>query len=149
MTTPKTSSDDETTVVPYPEQGVIRQEFEGGFLFCKCPEDHPSLIQVGKGEGEGEKDNAGDDDDDDKILVYFTITLEDKKLHLFPQALINFVSRIVIGHMWDMFLRVAEEVKDGERPQHSAAIEEKRGVLYDWVEERIHAMFERLKESKE
>jgi len=134
MVTPKSDGD----IVPYPKKGVLRQEFEGGFLFLKCPSDHPSLVDKNGKRGEGE----------DKILVYFFMSIDDKKLHLFPQAIINFVTRIVIGKAWDMFLHVAEEIKDGKRPDHSAAIEEKKEVLYNWVDERIDAMFERMKSAE-
>ena len=43
-------------------------------------------------------------------------------------------------HCREMFLNVAEDVKEGRRPEHSAAIAKKREVLYDWVEERTRVM---------
>ena len=46
-----------------------------------------------------------------------------------------------MGKMWNMFLDVAEEVKNGERNAHSDAIAMKR-VLYDWVEERTKVLLE-------
>ena len=50
---------------------------------------------------------------------------------------LNFVDAM---HCREMFLNVAEDVKEGSRPEHSAAIAKKREVLYDWVEERTRVM---------
>eukprot|EP00522_Entomoneis_paludosa_P012375 CAMPEP_0172456628 /NCGR_PEP_ID=MMETSP1065-20121228/16798_1 /TAXON_ID=265537 /ORGANISM="Amphiprora paludosa, Strain CCMP125" /LENGTH=101 /DNA_ID=CAMNT_0013209777 /DNA_START=59 /DNA_END=361 /DNA_ORIENTATION=- len=41
--------------------------------------------------------------------------------------------------MWNMLLQVAEGVRDGKRPQHLQAIEE-RPELYQWIEERIQVL---------
>ena len=43
-----------------------------------------------------------------------------------------------------MFLRVAEEIRSGSRPQHAEAIAAKRDEIYDWVDARIEAMFASL-----
>jgi len=82
------------------------------------------------------KNSAGGQDD--LVLVTFSFSVN-PKLRI-PQSLINFFVRTAIGHVWGMFLRVAEDVKEGKRPAHSEAIEKKREVLYDWVESRTRVM---------
>lgn len=62
-----------------------------------------------------------------------------------PTWLINFVTRTVIGQIWGMLLQVAEDVKAGDRPRHKEAIESKPD-FYDFVQERVSSMFQRLKE---
>jgi hypothetical protein len=80
---------------------------------------------------------------EDLVLVTFSFSI-DPKLRI-PQTLINFFVRTAIGHLWGMFLRVAEDVKDGNRPAHSEAIESKREALYDWVLERTAVMLSQSK----
>lgn len=69
------------------------------------------------------------------------------KIHYVPSALINFVVRTVLGAMWADLLSVAEDVRDGKRPQHAAAIEEKRELLYDWVDFRVQQMLSAMESS--
>jgi hypothetical protein len=110
--------------VPPTKKGYVRMEVHGGFVFEKCPLDHPM------------RESAGSQDD--LVLVTFSFSV-DPKLRI-PQTLINFFVRTAIGHLWGMFLRVAEEVKNGNSPAHSEAINRKREVLYNWVEERATIM---------
>ena len=110
--------------IPPTKKGYVRMEVEGGFVFEKCPIDHPMRESSGA--------------QDDLVLVTFSFAI-DPKLRI-PQALINFFVRTAIGHLWGMFLAVAEDVKDGKRPAHSEAIEKKREVLYNWVDERTEVM---------
>ncbi|KAL7513595.1 hypothetical protein ACHAXN_010853 [Cyclotella atomus] len=112
--------------VPPTKKGYVRMEVQGGFVFEKCPLDHPM------------RESAGSQDD--LVLVTFSFSV-DPKLRI-PQTLINFFVRTAIGHLWGMFLRVAEEVKDGKRPAHSKAIDKKREMLYNWVDERAAVMLE-------
>ena len=48
-----------------------------------------------------------------------------------------------------MFLKVAEEIRDGSRPQHAEAIAAKREEIYDWVDQRIEGMFASLRKQEE
>ena len=48
----------------------------------------------------------------------------DSKVRYAPVTLINFVTQTVIGSMWSSLLSVAEQVYDGERPDHQAMIQE-------------------------
>ncbi|KAL7478102.1 hypothetical protein ACHAW6_003881 [Cyclotella cf. meneghiniana] len=114
--------------IPPTKNGYVRMEVQGGFVFEKCPADH--LMR---------QSTSGDDND--QVLVTFSFAV-DPKLRI-PQSLINFFVRVAIGHLWGMFLRIAEDVKEGKRPAHSKAIATKREVLYDWVEERARVMLGR------
>jgi hypothetical protein len=114
--------------IPPTKKGYVRMEVQGGFVFEKCPADHP-MRQSTSG------------DDNDQVLVTFSFAV-DPKLRI-PQSLINFFVRVAIGHLWGMFLRVAEDVKEGKRPAHSKAIAAKREALYEWIEERARVMLGR------
>ena len=113
--------------VPPTKKGYVRMDVQGGFVFEKCPVDHPM--------------RNSDKDLDDLVLVTFSFSI-DPKLRI-PQSLINFFVRTAIGHLWGMFLRVAEDVKEGKRSAHSESIDKKRNELYDWVEERAAVMLRR------
>ena len=144
----------------------VRIKVDGGFVFEKCPSDHPmakygrkdkkkdnkenkkaegndnKLSSDEKNEGGNEENNPNDDndeDDDNLILLTFTFSV-DPKLSILPQSFLNFFLRTAIHQIWGMFLDVATEVCDGKRPEHSAAIARKRVELYDWVEERTRCM---------
>jgi hypothetical protein len=81
------------------------------------------------------------------ILLTFKICVK-APLHIFPTAFVNFVTRTVIGTIWAMFLTVAEEVRDGKRPVHQAAIEEKQ-EFYDWVRDRADKVLDILGKDEE
>jgi Ethanolamine utilization protein EutJ (predicted chaperonin) len=68
----------------------------------------------------------------------------DAHLQGLPMVLINFVTRIVIGRFWVSLLQVAEDVRDGQRPQFIEAVAGNR-ELYDWAENRIDVMIEKVK----
>lgn len=69
----------------------------------------------------------------------------DPKLAGIPSAILNFVTRTVIGQIWEMLLRVAEDVRDGKSRSHKLAIQRKP-ELYRFVEERVVEMLKRLPE---
>ena len=76
------------------------------------------------------------------VLVTFSFAV-DPKLSIIPKSFINFFLRVAMGHLWGMFLKVADEVREGKRPVHSEVIERKRGLLYGWIEERTRVMLSR------
>jgi len=115
----------------------VRIKVDGGFVFEKCPMDHPMANTSSSG-----GDTHDDGDDNNLILLTFTFSV-DPKLSILPQSVLNFFLRTAMRQIWGMFLHVAEEVGDGKRPAHSEAIERKREALYDWVEERTNAMLHR------
>ena len=132
-----TGSSETDVEIPPPEGGAVRVDFDGGFLFRKCPEDHPALPTKPR-----DTNNGAEDDDEHMLLVSFLMYV-DSKINFLPQSLINFLVRTVIGRMWEKFLTVAEDVKAGKRPRHAEAIAAKRACLYDWVEQRVESLFEK------
>jgi len=139
-----TNSTETDVVIPPPEGRAVRADFDGGFLFRKCPEDHPALVIKQDTTLERTDNDGNTDGEQEHVLLASFLMYVDPKISFLPQSVINFVVRTVIGRMWEKFLSVAEDVKDGKRPRHRDAIEEKRECLYDWVDERVEAMFERL-----
>ena len=133
-----TGSSETDVEIPAPEGGAVRVDFDGGFLFRKCPEDHPALSTKHR----DNSDEAEVSSDEHMLLVSFLMYV-DSKINFLPQSLINFVVRTVIGRMWEKFLTVAEDVKAGRRPKHAEAIAAKRESLYDWVEQRVESLFEK------
>jgi len=128
-------SSEDDAVVPDLESSsssVVRIDFEGGILFRLCPEE--------KRLPRSHNDNDDDDDDseEDSVLVSFKMYM-DPKMTSIPSSVINFVTRTVIGTMWNMLLQVAEGVRDGKRPEHQTAIDQ-RPELYEWIDERIQVL---------
>ena len=110
--------------VPPAKTGTVRMRVAGSFTIEKCPETHPSL--------------KAESSEEDLVLITFTFIV-DPQLAIIPKQFINFFLRTAIGTMWNMFLNIAEGVKDGKHPEHSKAIKEKRG-LYEWIQERTRVM---------
>ena len=133
-----TGSSETDVHIPPPEGGAVRVDFDGGFLFRKCPEDHPALLT----KSPHDSGKSVENNDEHMLLVSFLMYV-DSKINFLPQGLINFVVRTVIGRMWEKFLTVAEDVKAGRRPKHAEAIAAKRESLYDWVEQRVESLFEK------
>mmetsp|Transcript_19953 Transcript_19953/g.28072 ORF Transcript_19953/g.28072 Transcript_19953/m.28072 type:complete len:189 (-) Transcript_19953:47-613(-) len=143
-------------IAPPMDERVVRIDFDGGFLFRACPRDHACLrdtvdvdtvhdIDVDDVDKKGEDEKKEETETnkkrnmDEKILVSFSMCV-DPKMKFLPQSFLNFIMRTAIGTIWKMFLRVAEDVKNGKRPEHAKAIERKRETLYDWVDERVNKM---------
>ena len=115
-----------------PEHNHIRIVFKGGFLFRKYSS---SRNQNGSLSSESDVDN----DNDNLIQVSFFITYDTIYFQI-PEALLNFLLRVAAAKMWKKFLRVAEDIRDGKRPQHMDIIESKRSTLYDWVDQRVEML---------
>ena len=116
---------DEDGLVPPPEdKSIVRMDIDGGFIFRQCPKDHPALV-------------AGDADE--KILVTFAASVN-PKMKLLPQSFLNFLVKTAFKIGWIIMLKVARDVRDGKREDHKNKIKEKRGILYDWVDERLREM---------
>ncbi|KAL9181549.1 hypothetical protein ACHAXT_010354 [Thalassiosira profunda] len=130
-------SSDEGLDIPIVEKGIVRMKVGGGFVIEKCPPDHP-MLEYAKQYDVGAS-TAKPISSEDLVLVTFSFCV-DPQLRVIPKSFINFFLRTAMGQMWEMFLNVAEDVKEGRRPEHSAAIAKKREVLYDWVEERTRVM---------
>ena len=121
------------------DKGVVRMKVHGGFTIEKCPADHP-MKSYAERYDEGLEKPESLLSREDLVLLTFSFCL-DPHLASVPKPFIDFFLRNAMGKMWNMFLDVAEEVKNGERNAHSDAIAMKR-VLYDWVEERTKVMLE-------
>jgi hypothetical protein len=119
--------------VPPVDPGMERIDFDGAVLFRSCPVDHPNYA------------NAKEKFTEDLILLQFVIYFD---AHMMvPQSVINFLTRTVIGHIWNMLLNVAEQVRDGTRKEHKEVIERKVD-FYKWVEERSQFMLRQMEQEK-
>ena len=116
-------------IVPPPSPQVERIDFEGAMLLRPCPRNHELLLKSKHVYREP------------LILVSFKM-FADPRMTGIPTTLINFVTRTVIGTIWMMFLQVAQQVKEGERPRHEQAIAEKKD-FYDWMAFRISILLEK------
>lgn len=130
-----TGTFDDELEIPPPARGVVRVDFDAGFLIRPCPSDHP-LLRASNVDYHGES----------MILLSVTQTMN-AHVGYVPMALVNFFTRTVLGRMWGSLLAVAEGVRDGQREAHAQAIAEKE-ELYKWVEEQILIMFDRMEEAK-
>jgi hypothetical protein len=119
--------------VPPVDPGMERIDYDGAVLFRSCPVDHPNYA------------NAKEKFTEDLILLQFVIYFD---AHMMvPQSVINFLTRTVIGHIWNMLLNVAEQVRDGTRKEHKEVIERKVD-FYKWVEERSQFMLRQMEQEK-
>lgn len=114
--------------LPPLEKGAERVDFDGSILFRTCPMDHP-LYESSRQKFSG-----------DLILLQYTMYF-DAKMAAVPHSMINFITRVVIGMIWSMLLKVAEEVKSGERKEHVDIIQRKSD-FYNWLESRCQLMLE-------
>ena len=61
-----------------------------------------------------------------------------------PKSMINFVTRTALGTVWNMLLKVAEQVRDRSREEHCKMIAQKAD-FYQWVEGRCNYMLHETK----
>jgi hypothetical protein len=132
-----TEDPEEDECIPEALPGVVRIDMSVSMLIRGCPPDHHLLA---KSKHEYPKD--------EELIMISMKSSVDAHVSGVPVSLINFVTRTVFGRMWASLLHVAEDVRDGKRPQHKEAIAEKR-ELYDWVEERIDVMMEKVKHTSQ
>jgi hypothetical protein len=127
---------------------AVRVDLDGGFLFEKCPRDHPAMKEFLRNKEVDDEDVDEDDNDEkeDCILVTFSAIM-DPHMKLLPQSFLNFLIKTALGTAWRMLLRIAQDVKDGKRPDHARAMEQKRQELYDYVRERVDVMLSTMKET--
>ena len=125
-------SGDKDGLVPPPEPKVNRLDGNGGFMF-----DIPSVERKKSAQDGG---FIKEDENPDDFLQYTFIGKFENKGFYFPEYLLRFVCRVMITLGWKRFLQVAEEIRDGKRPDHTARIEAKK-ELYDWVNDRVDVLF--------
>eukprot|EP00531_Pseudo-nitzschia_arenysensis_P015831 CAMPEP_0116128000 /NCGR_PEP_ID=MMETSP0329-20121206/7130_1 /TAXON_ID=697910 /ORGANISM="Pseudo-nitzschia arenysensis, Strain B593" /LENGTH=370 /DNA_ID=CAMNT_0003622117 /DNA_START=119 /DNA_END=1231 /DNA_ORIENTATION=+ len=122
--------------VPEPSDGMERCDFGGTVIFRHCPTDHPNF-----------KATRTKLPDEDLILTQFMMTF-DAKMTMVPKSMINFVTRTALGTVWNMLLKVAEQVRERSREEHCKMIDEKED-FYQWVEERCDYMLRGTNNAKE
>eukprot|EP00934_Nitzschia_sp_Nitz4_P004433 Nitzschia sp. Nitz4//scaffold14_size191712//8120//21306//NITZ4_001700-RA/size191712-processed-gene-0.39-mRNA-1//-1//CDS//3329536858//4423//frame0 len=120
--------------IPEPSPDVIRVDVACSLTIRGCPPDHPLLEKSKHKYPEGEE----------LMLISFKVFL-DAHVGGLPISLINWFSRTIFGTVWSSILDVADGVKHGKRPLHQKKIEENK-ELYDWIEQRIAVMIEKVKE---
>lgn len=121
--------------IPPVKKNTCRTHVSGGFTIEKCPSNHLLKQSVMKRAANTSSSTAAVDD---LVLVTFSFTV-DPQLAVIPKSFVNFFLRVAMSQMWNMFLNIAEQVKEGKRPEHSKAIKEKK-ELYNWIEERTRVM---------
>lgn len=139
------TGDEEGLVPPPVEKGATRVDFHGGFLFRPCPKDHKAMKEKRAHSGSKRRHS---DLKDDIILVSFCM-VSDAKNAVLPRSFILFVLKTALGKMWNKLMKVAEDVRDGKRPEHKDAIIKKRGTLYDWVDGRANLMFSLFRSARD
>jgi len=115
-----------------PEPGIQRIDFDGGWVIRKCPEDHMCWKKSKHRYPEGEH-----------LLLLSLTQYVDAHVDYIPQALVNFSTRTALGGQWGSLLQVAQDVKEGKRPEHAKAIAE-NPEHYGWINERVEAEYATL-----
>ncbi|KAL7575585.1 hypothetical protein ACA910_020156 [Epithemia clementina (nom. ined.)] len=131
----KSSEDD--SCVPEPGRHVVRMDMECCFIFQVCPPDHP-LLQHSKIAYPP----------NERMLLFVGKQRVDAHVSYVPLSVINFFTRQFLNGLLINFLSVGEEVRDGKRPEHQAAIQSKP-ELYDWVRQRVDVMFEKIEKEQQ
>lgn len=117
--------------IPVLADGMERCDFDGAVLFRRCPTDHPNYASA--------KGKLPHDDSDEGLLLLQFLIYFDAKMAYVPHSLINFITRTAMGIVWNQFLTIAEQVRDGTRKEHKDAIEQK-ATFYKWVHDRCQRM---------
>jgi hypothetical protein len=115
--------------IPELSSKLRRAELHAGMLIRPCPPDHPCLQNQGGAEGGARPE----------MLLFSTTLQADGRVTGVPLSIINFVTRHAVGAQWGALLQVAEDVRQGRRPEHQNAIAA-QPELYAWVEERVRIM---------
>jgi hypothetical protein len=131
-------NNNDTTIsfnMPECSPGTERVDFDGAVLFRACPTDHLNYKKV------------KEKHPDEEILLVQFLFFFDAKLSYVPQALINFVTREAIGIIWNMLLKIADDVRTGKKHEHCTVIAQKQ-EFYSWVERRCQFMLSKIKDQK-
>jgi hypothetical protein len=134
--------------IPPAAKGVTRVDMDAGLLIRSCPTDHPLLVAAAEKKAKAKKPAASSYPVGEKLLLLSVTQYVDAHVMGVPTSMINFFTRTVIGSMWGSMLQVAEDVRDGKRPQHAEAIQAKTD-LYDWVNDRVQVMFHKMEQREE
>jgi len=114
---------------PDPVEGVNRILLSGGMMFRKCPDDVAARAKELRKKNKNAKD-------EDIVMVSLSIVYSNPTKFLKPNFIMRqvglFILKTVIGAMWSKLLGVAEEIRDGKRPEFDKLMEERKET-YDWV----------------
>ena len=124
-------SGDKDGLIPPPEPKANRLDSNGGFMIHIPSEELMNRAQ----DGGFIKKNENPDD----FLQYTFLTKLENKGFNVPEYILRFVCRVMILCGWKRFLQVAEEIRDGKRPDHAARIK-KNKELYDWIDVRLDVL---------
>lgn len=127
---------EDNPIIPQPKRSVVRIYIETDGLFQQCPTDHPCLV--------ASKQKEEHPSEEEPMILFSIKTTVDAHVKYVPLSLINFITRTFIGRLWASNLKVAEDIRDGNRPLHQEAIDSKR-ELYDWIEKRVAVMMDKKK----
>jgi hypothetical protein len=113
-------------------KGTTRVDFHAGILFRSYPDNHPLMEKSKHDYPAGER------------LILLSVSQSmDAHVAGVPMSIINFFTRTVLGGMWGSLMKVAEEVRDGQRPLHQQAIQDKQ-ELYGWLKDRVEVMLSNM-----
>lgn len=107
---------------------------DGGFLFEKCPKDHPCMAV---------KDHDNDDDDDESIILTKFCFILHPNLKVIPQTLLKFLLRVGVRKIWKILMKVAKDVQDDQRPVYTEAMTEKKGFS-DYLKDRVNVLLKEV-----
>lgn len=136
-------------IIPEPLPGVIRIDFEATILIRGCPNDVATSHRSRKQQvtKDNNINNNNDNYDDPPLLLWSLSSRVNSHITGIPLSVVNFFTRSAFGRLWSATLHVAEQILNGQRPQHQRAIAEKRD-LYDFVERRMAVMVGKCQKTK-
>ena len=120
-------------LVPPKEDKINRVNLSGGMVFRECPTETAEKAKALRKKAKGAED-------ENIVLVTFTVVYSNKDKNLKQGFIIrqmsHFVLRVVIGTIWSRVLGVAEDIRDGKRPEFDKILEDRKDT-YTWVRECI------------
>jgi len=116
-------------LIPEKEKEINRVALSGGMVFRKCPEEVAEKAKKLRTKAKGAKD-------ENIVLVTFTVVYSNKdrflKQGFIVRQMSHFILKVVIGSIWSKVLGVAEDIRNGKRPDFDKVMEEKK-ENYAWA----------------
>ena len=116
-----------------PAKNGKRISMESGIVIEKCPLDHPM--------------RETHSSEEDLALFTFATSFQITKNFIVPMRLLNFILAVFFPRAFEMIFRIGEEVRDGKRRAYREVMQLKREELYDYLHERVNAMFRQKRKS--
>jgi len=116
-------------LVPPKEEKINRALLSGGLMFRKCPEE---MVERSKAlRSKSKKAN-----EEKIVLMTLSVVYENRSkflnANIFMRQMSKFMLRVVIGAIWSRVIGVAQDIRDGKRPNFEKVMKEKKEV-YDWA----------------